>query len=606
MKHAVRNTAVVVIVIVVVAVVGIRLSGDSLLTIAGMALNTVRSANNPAGTLAVEINPSTPMVDAPATAPVADATPDAVAAGEWPSYNRTLTSARYSPLNRISRGNVQKLKIVCTYDTGLHESFETAPIVVDGALIFTSATDTYSIDPGTCRENWHARDHYKMTTALITNRGAAFLDGRVFRGTLNGRVLAYDARTGKKLWDTTIADPTTGELIDAAPLAWDGRVYIGTALGDIKGVKGRMYALDAASGKIAWETYLIPRQSSDPTRGVQGRMPDVRDTWSNRNTAGLPISGGGTWTSYTIDPANGHLYVPVGNPSPDFVQGVRTGTNLYTNSVVTLDARTGDYISHYQIAASDWHDWDVSNAPTLITTRGGKHLLAFTPKDGNLYGYDLDTGALAYRSAVTRIENADAPLNTEKETHFCPGALGGGEWNGPAYAPGTNLLYSGDDDWCTAVKLVPKKKIKEAADGSLWMGADTFNPLDVMGTQDPHSDWAGWLYATDADSGQWRWRARSNYPILSGVTPTAGGLVFFGDMGGNFYALDARNGALLFHQKLAGAVSGGVISYAVDGVQRVAAAVGMTSPIWPTEVATGKIVVLGLDKGPATQQQPDR
>jgi alcohol dehydrogenase (cytochrome c) len=316
-------------------------------------------------------------------------------------------------------------------------------------------------------------------------------------------------------------------------------------------------------------------------------------TW--RNAADVPISGGGTWTSYTVDAASGRLYVPVANPAPDFVGGLREGENLFTNSVVELDAKTGNYLRHFQITPSDWHDWDVSNAPALITTRGGKRMLSFTPKNGLLYGLDLATGQFAYRSAVNRIENADVPLTTDKDTHFCPGAVGGGEWNGVAYDPRTNLVLSGEEEWCTTVRLKDDSQVKATPDGQEWMGHVQSSPLDLFGRQDPHSEWAGWLYATDADSGQWKWRLKTNYPILGGVTPTAGGLVFFGDMGGNFYAVDASSGNRLWNKKLEGAIAGGVITYTSDGSQKVAVAAGLTSILWPTEVATAKIVVLGLN-----------
>jgi alcohol dehydrogenase (cytochrome c) len=595
MKHLGRNIFIGIVVVVIVVLVLIRMSGNSLLTTAGLVMNTVRSSGNPAGTLTVETNPAAPAVSTDVAA--ATKPDDSIAPGDWPSYNRTLASSRYAPLADLNNQNVQNLKVICSYDTGLHESFETGPIVVQGALIFTSAKDTFSIDPDTCKENWHARDNYNVVAGLITNRGAAYLDGRLFRGTLDGRVLAYDFKTGKQLWVATIANPSTGEQVDAAPIAWNGLVFIGVAMGDVKGVKGRMYALDAATGHIAWETYLVPRQPGDPVRGPQGQTPvSAIDTWANRDAAGFPITGGGTWTSFSLDPATGHLYVPVGNPSPDFVPGVRAGTNLFTNSVVTLDAKTGNYIKHFQIAPSDWHDWDVSNTPALFTTRAGKQLMAMSPKDGNLYGYDMTADKLAYRMPVTRMVNADVPLNTEKETYFCPGAVGGGEWNGVAYHPETNLVFTGEDEWCTAVKLEADAKVKAAKDGSVWMGTDAVNPLDVMGTQDPHSKWAGWLYATDADSGQWHWRIKTNYPIVGGVSPTAGNVVFFGDMGGNFYAVDAVSGKKLFHKKLAGAIGGGVITYMANGAQRVAVAAGLTSPTWPTEIDTAKIVVLGLEK----------
>jgi alcohol dehydrogenase (cytochrome c) len=575
--------------IIIVVGLGIALSGGSPLILLGRVLNSVRSATNPPGTLMVEVNPG---FTGSGTQRAPGENAQSSDGGSWPSYNRTLTSERYSPLDTINVRTVRDLKVLCIYDTRLRESFETGPLMVEGALIGTTALDIFSIDPGSCRENWRTHEDYKVRT-LGLNRGAAYLDGRLFRGTMDGRVLAYDFKTGARLWAASLAD-RNGEIVDAAPIAWNGRVYVGVATG-FKGMKGRMYALSAATGSILWETYLVPRNESDPNRGPAGAMPQsALATW--KNAPDVPISGGGTWTSYTLDPATGRLYVPAANPSPDFVSSLREGENLYTDSVVILDATSGGYLDHFQIVPRDWHDWDVSNAPALITTQAGRQLLSFAPKNGHLYGVDLATNAQIYRSAVTRVENVDAPLSTDKETRFCPGAVGGGEWNGVAYDPETNLIFTGETEWCTTVKLQTASEVKAVANGSVWMGHVKLDPLDIAGRQDPHSDWAGWLYATDADSGQWKWRIKTNYPILSGVTPTGGELVFFGDMGGNFYAVDAVSGRKLWGTKLDGAIGGGVITYEAGGSQKVAVAAGLTSILWPTEQSTAKIVILGLDQ----------
>jgi alcohol dehydrogenase (cytochrome c) len=584
------------IALVVLAVLSMVLSGSSPTTLLGIVMNTFLSARNPPGKLMSEVHESpittsSVAVQAPTT-PQADAQPPDI--GTWSSYNGTLTSQRYSPLSEINTKNINGLKVLCSYDTKLHEGFETGPIMVNGALIGTTVKDTFSIDPSTCRENWRTHEEYALPTPLTVNRGAAYLDGRLFRGTLDGRVLAYDFKTGKRLWETAIADPKTGELVDAAPIAWNGLVFIGISFGDVKGVKGRVYALSAQSGNIVWETYLVPKTEADVTRGPVGPMPAAAiTTW--KNAPDVPISGGGSWTSYTLDPVTGHLYVPVGNPSPDFVNSLREGENLYTNSVVVLDAKTGGYLNHFQIAPTDWHDWDMSNTPGLITTRGGKQLLSFAPKNGYLYGVDLATNSLLYRNPVTRVENAEAPLSTDTNTHFCPGTVGGAEWNGVAYDALNNLILTGETDWCSTIKLVSNSKVKAVQNGTVWTGNEVLNPLDALGAQDPHQNWAGWLYATDADSGVWKWRLKSNYPLVGGITPTAGGLVFFGDIGGNFYAVDASNGNRLWTRKLEGAIGGGVITYIADGSQKVAVAAGMTSFFWPTEQTTGKIVILGLN-----------
>jgi alcohol dehydrogenase (cytochrome c) len=192
----------------------------------------------------------------------------------------------------------------------------------------------------------------------------------LFRGTDDGRVLAYDFKTGKRLWETTIADVKKGEDVPAAPIAWEGLVFIGNAGGDFKGAKGHMYALDAKTGKIVWQFFLVPKTEGDTVRGPEGASPLDTSTW--KNIPGAPISGGGTWTSATLDPASGLLYVPVGNPAPDYDNSVRQGDNLFTGSVVVLDAKTGAYKTHFQLVPRDWHDWDVSNPPALIKTMGAR------------------------------------------------------------------------------------------------------------------------------------------------------------------------------------------------------------------------------------------
>jgi len=277
-----------------------------------------------------------------------DASSPSGAAGDWPSYNRTLTSGRYSQLNQINTKNAGELKVLCTYDVGQFAAFESGLIMVNNALIGTTEFDIFSINPATCAENWRTREVYPPSL-LPANRGAAYMDGMLFRGTQDGRVLAYGFKTGKRIWETTIADAKRGESVPSAPIVWDGLVFVGNAGGDYKGGKGHMYALDAKTGKIVWEFFLVPRTEGDVTRGPQGAPPPDLSTW--KNATGIPISGGGTWTSYTLDPKTGQLYVPGGNPAPDFAIGAREGENLYTDSVVVLDAKTGNYKQPFQACA---------------------------------------------------------------------------------------------------------------------------------------------------------------------------------------------------------------------------------------------------------------
>jgi PQQ-dependent dehydrogenase (methanol/ethanol family) len=501
---------------------------------------------------------------------------------DWPSYNRTLTSERFSPLKSIDAGNAGRLKVACTYDTGQMTAFQSGLIQVNGALLATTEHDTFSINPDTCKPNWRVREEFP-DGYLGAQRGVAVADGRVFRGAGNGHVYAYDEKSGQRLWDTVIADATKGESVPASPITWKGFVFIGNAGGDYRGVKGRIYALDAATGKIVWEFYLVPRAPGDLERGPQAKGTAPASTWQIPVT---DITGGATWTSYSLDPVSGELYIPGGNPAPDFAKGLRKGSNLFAGSIVVLDARTGAYKRHFSIVPEDFHDYDVSAAPVLFTSKNGTHELALTPKDGFIYAYDRASNKRLYRLAMTTRFNTEAPMSAEG-VRFCPGTQGGAEWNGPAYDPAHDALIAGQVDWCTTVRFDTDAAIMATPKAQPWTGAK-----DGFGTQDPQSKWAGWITSVDALTGKQRWRFKSPNPIIAGVTPTAGNVVLFGDMGGNFFALNSATGAKLGQWDLGGAVSGGVITYDTGAGQKVAVTTGMTSKIWPTPKVTAKVVVL--------------
>jgi alcohol dehydrogenase (cytochrome c) len=565
-------------------------------TLGGMTRNYLISLSAPPGTITTELNAAYKGAGAVASSPPAETPSPNTTAGDWPSYNRTLTSERYSQLSEINTKNVGKLKVLCTYDVDQFAAFESGLIMVENALIGTTQFDIFSLNPSTCAVNWRTHEDYPPAL-LPANRGAAYLDGMLFRGTQDGRVLAYDFKTGKRIWETTIADPKHGESVPSSPIASDGLVFVGNAGGDFKGGKGHMFALEAKTGKIVWEFFLVPKVEGDTVRGPLGATPLDASNW--KNAPGIPISGGGTWTSYTLDPKTGQLYVPGGNPAPDFAIGVREGVNIFADSVVVLDAKTGNYRTHFALVPKDWHDWDVSNPPILIQTTGGKQLMAVAPKDGLLYGFDRANNRLLYRVPVTRVEDVAQSFSPGTDVHFCPGSVGGGEWNSPAYDPRTNLILVGEVEWCDTATLQSVEQLRAVQIGQPWVGMAALNPFNMFGKED--RTWAGWLYAADADTGVWKWRLKSNYPIVSGMTPTAGGVVFFGDIGGNFYALDSASGQKLWAQDLGGAIGGGVITYTANGAQKVAVAAGFTMLAWPTKIVTAKIEILGLEGGAASQ-----
>jgi alcohol dehydrogenase (cytochrome c) len=187
------------------------------------------------------------------------------------------------------------------------------------------------------------------------------------------------------------------------------------------------------------------------------------------------------------------------------------------------------------------------------------------------------TTALLYRVPVTRVEDVAESFSPGDHVHFCPGAVGGAEWNSPAYDPRTNLIFIGEVEWCETVTIQSLEQLRAVPIGQPWVGMATWNPFWMFGRQS--REWAGWLYAVDADTGVWKWRLKSNYPIVGAMTPTAGGVVFFGDLGGNFYALDAATGEKLWGRE----------------------ASGFTMLAWPTKIVKAKIEILGLDSASANQ-----
>jgi alcohol dehydrogenase (cytochrome c) len=481
-------------------------------------------------------------------------------ANDWPAFNRTLRGDRFAPQREITPANVGQLHEVCHYDLGMTISNQTGPVEVGGVLYLTTGHDTIALDASTCAEKWRVHETYKNAGPLDVNRGAAVLDGRVFRGTQDARVLAYDAASGKRLWEATLGDATHGETIPAAVLAWNGLVFAGNAGSEADPTKGRMYALDAATGRIVWEQYLLPRGENDKPRGPSAPAP--------KSSGSTSLTGGTSWTAYSLDPATGTLYIPGGDPEV-------SGSELRSN-VVALDARSGAVRKTFPLVKEDFHDWEISAAPALYEAAGHLRFAAMS-KDGILYSAEATTGARAWQAPTTTVENASAPLN-DAPVHFCPGTQGGNEWNGAAYSPDTKLLYAGSVDWCTTVTRVPGKE-------------------DPKITMDPPATAKGWLTAIDAKTGRKAWQVGVPSPVLAGVTPTAGGLLFAGDLSGTLYALDAKSGSILVKQPGEGSMAGGIISYALpSGEQRIAVMRGNKSILWPMAKGSAQIVVYGLAK----------
>jgi alcohol dehydrogenase (cytochrome c) len=537
-----------------------------------------------------ESEPPAPSAASSAPAPAAAPEAPAVPAGDWPSYNRTLAADRFSPLDEIDRGNVAQLRVECTYTLPEVATMQTGPLVVDGTMYFTTERNSYSIDAATCTEKWRVERQSSRPSPLGAQRGFAYLDGRLFRGTSDAHVLALDAADGHTLWDVAMdVSEVPGVSIPMAPIAANGLVFIGNAGGDQTGVTGHVYALDVQDGRVVWRFEVVPDE------------PAVRATWPNAGR--YPITGGAFWTSFALDTERGVLYVPAGNPAPDFDVEARGGDNLYTNSLIALDAVTGRIVGYNQLVKRDEHDWDVNGPPALGVTRSGRPIVASANKDGLLSV--LDRSALAsaspppttveelgtrlptiFQSATTTRENVAVPLSRTERVRFCPGIQGGNEWNGAAFHPTLNTLYTGAVDWCASVQLAEEPAVPSA--GAIWFGSA------IGEIQGPSSESKGWITAFDADTGAERWKFAASAPVVAGVTPTAGGLVFTADLAGHFRAFDAESGAVLFELDTGQSIGGGIVSYSAAGKQRIGVASGMKSGIWPGAATESRIQVFGL------------
>jgi alcohol dehydrogenase (cytochrome c) len=501
-----------------------------------------------------------------------------VAGGDWPSYNKTLNGQRYSPLIQINVQNAPRLAEVCHARIADQGSFQAGLIVVGDTMYATTASDTIALDATTCAIKWRHVYRRSERALFAVNRGVTYSNGRLYRGTDDARLIALDAKTGTELWSDVVGEALSGELLSGAPVAWNGLVIAGIAGGEF-GIRGRIMAFDALTGREVWRFYTIP----------VGKEVGA-DSWVN--TKWNEHGGGGTWSSFTIDPSTGEVFIPVGNPVPDFTPADRPGQNLFSNCVLVLDALTGRVKWWYQTKTNDAQDHDLGAAPVLYRDSNHQERVAAGGKDGYLHIIDRATHKLIVKTAVTTVdEKKQTP--SPAGVRMCPGPAGGVEWNGPAFDPQHQLLFVGAVDFCAIFKSDP---------------GSTFTPggLNFGGTWSPGLEPArGWISAIDASTGKIRWRYHAEAPVLSGITPTAGGILFGGDNAGNLLALNSVTGEVLKKVPTGGALAGGVITYEQNGKQYVAFTSGnLSRSIWG---ATGRpsIFILALPDFVASQvEQP--
>jgi alcohol dehydrogenase (cytochrome c) len=493
----------------------------------------------------------------------------------WFTYSGSYTSWRHSSLTEITRDNVATLTLAWALQLGSGTDFvEASPIVVDGVAYFTAPpSDVLAIDALTGKLLWrHSRELPQLGVCCsVINRGVAVLDHRVFVGTPDGYLVALDAQTGKVLWESQVGDHELGYSITVAPLAVRDKIVVGISGGEF-GVRGFLDAYDAATGVRAWRFYTIPAPGEPGSETWSG------DAWQS--------GGGPTWVTGSFDPALGLVYWGVGNPSPDYNGDVRPGDNLYSDSVIALDADTGELKWHFQFTPHDEHDWDANQIPVLVDRAidgTDRRLMLWANRNGFYYVLDRATGEFlhatpfATQNWATGIDSNGRPIvapdaaPSERGTLTWPGLSGGANWWSPSYSPVTDLIYV---PFAEAPKIFIKNvDLEEGAHrpGQYFLGGATVSTGDPMQlgirALRPMTGEVAWEY--------WRKEPRNDIGRIGGVLSIAGNVVFVGDVN-DFVALDATDGTELWRTNLGGEINASPVGFAVNGQQHVAIPAGNT------------------------------
>jgi len=500
----------------------------------------------------------------------------------WIHPNGSYAQTRYYPGSQINAGNVGKMKPAFVFQTAVLESMETAPIVVDGVMFLTTSFNhVYAINAVTGEEYWH----YKHKMGPITtyccgpnNRGVAIEGDRLFMGTLDAKLVALDAKTGKLLWETQIADPEKGYSETMAPAVVDGKVLIGTNGGEY-GIRGFVKAFDAKDGKLLWTFYTIPDKGhegvwavNDATGRNLHRNIDAEKAAFAKDSSFYQTLGGGVWMTPAIDRKTKTVFFVVGNPSPDLYGAIRPGDNLYTDSMVAIDLDTGAYKWHSQYVPHDVWDLDAVSATILTQAKdaSGKvvDVVIHGGKTGHVYVHDRATGKLIrFSEAMIPQENMWV-LPTKEGARMLPGANGGVEWSPMAVNPKLHMSYAAN------LHQPMTYHVEEApypGGSKLWLGG-AFKTI-------PGEEQWGQLVAVNLDTGKIAWKHKTPQPLIGGVLATAGDIVFNGEANGWYKAYDARTGKELWKYNCGAGVNSPGVSYMVNGKQYVAVAAGGNNQI---------------------------
>ena len=500
----------------------------------------------------------------------------------WLTYSGSYKSQRHSQLDQITPANVTDLELRWVFQARSLEVFQATPLVVDGIMYLVEPTNTVvALDAKLGRVFW-TYEHTPARTARpccgAVNRGLGILDNTLFLATVDATLIALDATSGKPLWKTPVGDPAEGYALTLAPLVVKDKVIVGIAGGEY-GIRGFIAAYDAETGEEAWKFYTIPGP------GEPGHETWEGDDWMH--------GGAPAWLTGSYDPDLNLTYWGIGNPGPDWNPSQRPGDNLYSDSVVALNADTGELDWYFQFTPNDPDDYDSVQIPVLIDAPDGAggtlKLMLWGNRNGFFYVLDRESGRFLSGSPfvdvnwASGLDDSGRPVLTPQPpgaTTF-PGVQGGTNWYSPSYSPGTGLFYV--SAWESYGAVFEPQEV-EYQPGRIFLGGRPTSPIpggaNVPGLNRGHiNNWTeaagnGAVLAIDPRTGRQAWRFEMTDVTTSGILTTGSNVLFTGSREGYFQALDAENGDLLWKQTLGGMIANGPMSYMVDGTQFVAVAAG--------------------------------
>ncbi len=505
--------------------------------------------------------------------------------GNWLMYSRTYNGWRFSPLDQVNTENVNRLKVKWLFQGRHQEKFETTPLVVDGIMYLTRPeNDIFALDAETGRTLWtysHRNPPRTFTCCGRVNRGLAILGDRLFMNTLDMHVVAVDAKSGRELWKTKMFDHTAagGYAATGAPLVVKDKLIVGMAGGE-KGVSGFLDAYDTATGKRVWRFHTIP-QPGEPNFGTW-----AGDSWKT--------GGAATWNNGSYDPELNLVYWGTSNPWPDYNGDFREGDNLYSCSVIALDADTGELKWHFQFNPHDLHDWDATQIPILLDAefRGQPRKLMLWPnRNGFFYVLDRSNGEFLLGKAYVKqtwaegIDDHGRPIEIPGHeptpdgiSHIWPGVDGASNWMSHSYSPITQLLYVfAREERRVFTKSGPPRLPTTEPGGGEDDWRQRRRAFRRSGPRRPRfapeESW-GKVIGIEPGTGTIKWEHLVVSSPWGGVMSTAGNLVFGGTLEGNVFALDAKTGKILWRFLGNDRVYASPISFLSRGKQHVSLPVG--------------------------------